>query len=350
MSGNADEKCRIVDRNEDGNGMIGTQNINGQKEIACSTVYDGKKSSTLKLLKSILSSYVQFIQSPSRQDSILKTVQYSLWLLSKFYRGSGTNKHRQLPHRVAESLLKLQGEISWARYVLRFFGFPAAINDVVDMESGWGTGNNANRIGRVMSWSMVAYYPLEHLSYLLWKGPGIRWLPIVSPTTPMQNPVASTTCPNHEKSRNKRSAYRYSSAQLASKASAWSCRFWLTWIVLDIVRCTLALREIQQTSHQLEETAKSASAANDGLRQSDRVEEEGAESLQHKAMYKETITTVRTEHIRILRHALYVLPAINWSLPEWDTKPWLSGDLVNGLCWVESMIGLYQGIHDYQKT
>lgn len=341
MSGNADEKCRIVDRNENGNGMIGTQNNNGQKKSAGSAVYDGKKTSTLKLLKSILSSYVQFIQSPSRQDSILKTVQYSLWLLSKFYRGSGTNKHR-LPHRVAESLLKLQGEISWARYVLRFFGFPAAINDVANMENGWATGNNANRIGRVMSWSMVAYYPLENLAYLLWKGPGIRWLPIVSLTTPMQkNPVASTTCPNNT------SAYRYSSAQLASKASAWSCRLWLTWIVLDIVRCTMALREIEQTSdHPSEETAKPASAANDdGLRQTDSVEEEAAESLQHKA-----IATIRTEHMRILRNALYVLPAINWSLPQWDTKPWLSGDLVNGLCWVESVIGLYQGVHDYQKT
>lgn len=314
---------------------------NWRKEITCPTDYD-KKSSTMKLMKSVLSSYVNFIQSPSRQDSILKTIQYSLWLLSKFYRGSGTK--RQLPDRVAESLLKLQGEISWARYLLRFFGLPAAINDV-DLQSSWAVGNKVHRLGRVMSWTMVPYYVLENMAYLLWKAPEIRWLPIVSPT-PTQNPVAATSCSNHEMNRNT-IAYRYSSAQLASKASAWSCRFWLTWIVLDIVRCTLELRNNQQTSPQSEMTNPSSST-NDELRQTNGVVE-AAETLQYKDRYRD-FAYVRTEYMRILRNVLYVLPAINWSLPNWDTQPWLSGDLVNGLCWVESIVGLYQGIHDYQKT
>ena len=333
MAGNGDEKCRVVDSKE--NEIIGSQN--GHEGLACSAACN-KKSSTLSL-KSILSGYVQFTQSPSRQDSILKTIQYSLWLLSKFYSGSRT-KHK-LPHRVAESLVKLQGEISWARYLLRFFGFPAAIN-ALDVKSSWSKENTSNRLGRVMSWTMVAYYPLENLAYLLWKAPGIRWLPIVAPS-PLQNPSAAASCPNAENSKNS-SRYRYSSDQLASKASAWSCRFWLAWIVLDIVRCALALREIEQKSGPVTPSTSS----NDRLSQEDSVEE-GAKSLQDEGRWKDIIT-VRTEHITMLRDALYVLPALSWSLPHWDTQPWLSGDLVNGLCWLESMVGLYQGVHDYQKA
>jgi hypothetical protein len=323
MSGSADEKCRIVDGHN--NETKVTQS--GQRNIACSTICD-KKSSALELLKSILSGYVRFIQSPWRQDSILKTVQYSLWLLSKFYRNSKT-KHR-LPHRVAQDLLKLQGEISWARYLLRFFGFPSAINDL-DVKSSWATGNTSHRLGRVMSWTMVAYYPLENLAYLLWKAPGIRWLPILSPT-PLQNPNSTGSCPNPQTSRHV-GANRYSPEQLASKASAWSCRFWLAWIVLDIARCSLALREIQQT----------APSERDGLSQTDDADETAKKDGDTKTI------TVRTEHLRLLRNALYVLPAISWSLPKWDTEPWLSGDFVNGLCWLESVVGLYQGVRDFQK-
>ena len=298
------------------------------EEIAFSTFSD-KKSSALKLLKSFLSSYVQFIQSPSRQDSILKTIQYSLWLLSKFYSSSRTKQGTS--HRVVESLLKLQGEISWARYLLRFFGFPIAI-DALDVKSSWATGNTSNRVGRVMSWTMMGYHPLEHLSYLFYKAPGIRWLPIVSPT-PMQTPGATASCPNPG---------RYSSAQLASKASAWSCRFWLMWIVLDIVRCSLELRETRQTSEISFES-------NDGSRHAGS-EEDDTEQSQHKEGRCKGPITITTKHMRILRDALYVLPAITWSLPKWDTDPLLSGDQVNGLCWLESMVGLYQVIHDYQKT
>jgi len=332
MSGSPGRQCQTID--SDQNDVI-------DQKLSAGTPLCGKEYSTQKLLKSILSNYVQFVQSPGRQDSVLKTVQYSLWLLSKFYHGSRQN--RRLPNRVVESLLTLQGEISWARYLLRFFGFPAAINDL-DLQSGWSTGNNSHRIGRVMSWTMVFYYPLENLAYLLWKAPGIRWLPIIS-TTPIQNPE-STTCPKPGKSENFITR-RYSSAQLASKASAWSCRFWLTWIVLDIVRCALSLREIQQADAS--KTMTPTSSTHKGSRQTC-TQEESVETSQRKDSLLNTIITVRTEHMRILRNLLYVLPAITWSLPSWDTDPLLSGDVANGLCWLESMVGLYQGVNDYQKS
>jgi len=307
MSGAEDEKCQIVDCNK--NDVTVTKDE--QKEVACSTL-NNRASSALRMIKELLSSYVKFIQCPYRQDSILKTIQYSLWLLSKFYRNSKTK----------QALLTLQGEISWSRYLLRFFGFPAAI-DAVDLKSSWATGNTSNKLGRVMSWTMVGYYPLEHLSYLFYKAPGIRWLPIVSPTL-AQRSDGNASCPNQG---------RYTAAQLASKASAWSCRFWLAWIVLDIVRNTLELRTIQEDTTVM-------------TKQADCAKDEPEILTDNKGR---TITFT-TKHMRILRDVLYVLPAITWSLPKWDTDPLLSGDTVNALCWLESMVGLYQGVDSFQKT
>ncbi len=318
MSDAADKKCQIVDSSKK-NDISVTKNE--QKEKTCSTLNDGAFSA-LRLLKSFLSNYVKFVQSPYRQDSILKTVQYSLWLLSKFYRNSKTKK----------ALLNLQGEISWARYLLRFFGFPAAI-DAVDLKSSWAAGNTSNRLGRVMSWTMIGYYPLEHLSYLFYKAPEIPWLPILSPTL-AQNSDGNASCPN---------SAHYSSAQLASKASAWSCRFWLAWIVLDIVRCTMELRATQQ------KTMGSPSIPSDDSTSVD-CSKDKAETLQHDGGGSSGTINFTTKHIRILRDALYVLPAVTWSLPKWDTDPLLSGSTVNGLCWLESVLGLYQGVDDYRKT
>ena len=313
----------------------------GKNEIL-TTVPCGKKSSALKLLKAFLSGYLKFIESPHRQDSILKTAQYSLWLLSKFYPNSGTK--RDIPHRIAKSLLNLQGEISWARYLFRFFGLPAAINGVDLTKNDWATGNNSKRLGQVMSWTMVAYYPLEHLSYLFWKAPDIRWLPCALPT-PVPTTYDVTSCQIRDHNRNSNRRF-YSSTQLASKASAWSSRFWLAWLISDIVRCTLALRDIQQTPHS-SGTKKTAPGANDDdLQQTDSLEQE---LTLHQYMDKQ-IPAVRTEHLQIIRNMLYILPAINWSLPDWDTQPWLSGDVVNGFCWLESVVGLHQGIRNFQHT
>ena len=88
--------------------------------------------------------------------------------------------------------------------------------------------------------------------------------------------------------------------QKASQFSAISCRFWLLYIVADAAQCSVLQNE--------QETEK------------------------------------RKTHLRLqlLRNALFLLPAIHWSLPNWDTQPWLPSKAVNGLMWVESMVSLYQ--------
>lgn len=44
------------------------------------------------------------------------------------------------------------------------------------------------------------------------------------------------------------------------------------------------------------------------------------------------------------RCALFALPAVNWSLPRWDTDPWLPEGLVNTLMLGESITCIYQAL------
>ena len=306
------------------------------REIVGTTKNNGNAARYSSTLKYILSKYLQFIKIPHRQDSILKTVQYSLWLLSKFYRNTvnpENTKCHHIPHRMSDALMKLSGEISWARYVLRFFGLPAAINGV-DLRS-WALEDNSKRLGQVMSWTMIAYYPLEHLAYLCYKAPSVNWLPCATTSNACKNDVDSIISTDR---------YCYSSSILASKASAWSCRFWFTYLLLDIYRCTLSLRELKQNPHQTSKADDLVSSSD-----SDKNENNNNNKLTQTDKQHSEIVTVRTEHLQIVRNILYVLPAVNWSLPNWDTQPWLHNDLVNGLCWLESMVGLFQGVRDFQQ-
>jgi hypothetical protein len=216
----------------------------------------------------ILQAYVKFTSSATNQDKILKVVQYSLWLLARFYSKS----------YYRSALEKLSEEISWTRYVNRFFGFPASLEGATS--GSWGS---PKALGKALAWTMIGYYPLEHLAYLKWKVPDI-------------------CLPSRSDSR------------LAAKVSAWSCRFWFAYIVLDIVRSTFAL-----TSNNEREEEKVSNPAS------------------------------RTERLQILRNALFFLPAINWSLPKWDTDPLLSSEVCNGLMWLESVVCMYQGVSNVQS-
>jgi hypothetical protein len=206
----------------------------------------------------LLQSYVQFTSSAFAHDKILKTVQYSLWMLSRFYRSTAR-----------DSLVKLSGEVGWARYVNRLLGLPAAAE--ASRSGSWGS---PKALGKAMAWTMLVYYPLEHLAYLKWQTP--KWI------APSQK--------NH---------------RLAANASAWSCRFWFAYIVLDLVRSGVALKNAPETR--------------------------------------------RTERLQIVRNLLFSLPSIHWSLPNWDTDPWLSDETSNGLMWLESIVCMYQAISNFQE-
>jgi hypothetical protein len=123
-----------------------------------------------------------------------------------------------------------------------------------------------------------------------------------------------------------------SSSQIAAKASAWSCRFWFAYLVLDIARSMLALQKVQQKTTCTEKKENTINGETDT---------ESATTPADRSL-------IRTERLQLIRDVLYLLPAIHWSLPNWDTKPWLSNDVVNGLCWLEAVVGMYQNIRNFR--
>lgn len=215
----------------------------------------------------ILQAYVKFTSSAANQDKILKVFQYSLWLLARFHSKS-----------YRSALEKLSDEICWTRYVNRFFGFPASVDGALS-----GSWASPKVLGKALAWTMIGYYPLEHLAYLKWRVPEICF-------------------PGR------------SDSSLATKASAWSCRFWLAYIVLDILRSTVVLP-----------------------------------SSVEKDDDKVPLEASQTERLQIVRNVLFFLPAVNWSLPKWDTDPLLSTGVCNTLMWLESVACLYQGLSSFQS-
>jgi hypothetical protein len=307
------------------------------------------------IFKAFLSKYLRYISSPSRQEGILKTLQYSLWLLSRVYTkfpsSSSSIKDIETERNVVESLATLSNELSWARYVLRFFGFPAALEGI---ESGsWAS--SSKWLGKAMAWTMIGYYPLEYLAYLHWKAPKVQWMPISSSSTTvatMWNPfgrsrqrnaaVENYTCPAAGGNSS------LTSSEIAAKASAWSCRFWVAFLVLDVARAVMELQRIRKI--------RQANCVGGVTRNKhDRKTRENGDTGNDDddddvATVDEYSSLVRSERLQLARSLLYILPAMNWSLPHCNTRPWLSNDVVNGLCFVESLVGLYQGIRNFQES
>lgn len=58
--------------------------------------------------------------------------------------------------------------------------------------------------------------------------------------------------------------------------------------------------------------------------------------------------SIHNEQLQIVRSLLFTLPAINWSLPRWDTHPWLKESVVNGLMWTEAVVSFYQSVYSFK--
>jgi hypothetical protein len=230
-----------------------------------------KKVSVSALITKFLDRYGSYVSNSWNQDKLLKLLHYSLWMLSRFYAKS--------PHS-QQGLSFLNSEILWARYVTRLLGWPTALQGVVANDGA----DKYRRLGKAMAWSMVLYYPTEALAYVKWKTPQM---------------VAPSYGAEH---------------RLAERASAWSCRAWVAYIVLDMIRSVQVL---------------SASPVEKG-------EDEDADVLTPKQR--------TSERLQILRNALFLAPAVHWSLPNWDTQPWLSDTTCKVLLWLEAVVCMGQSI------
>jgi len=232
--------------------------------------------------KQLLASYVKFMNTAINQDKGIKFLQYTLWLVSKAY---SKDSHQR------SELNKVSLELSFVRYATRLLLFPTALE--ATFNNSWTTPSKSHprifqSLGSIMAWSMAYYYPTEHAAYLHWKAPKL---------------MRATD----------RSGNRW---------SAWSCRAWAAFIVADLAKGALQWREIRQEQRILKQ-------------------EEGEDQVSTEAQSAST-ASLRQVQLQISRNALFLLPAVQWALPNWDTDPWLSPDLINFLLWLESVVCLYQ--------
>mmetsp|Transcript_4104 Transcript_4104/g.5388 ORF Transcript_4104/g.5388 Transcript_4104/m.5388 type:complete len:334 (-) Transcript_4104:72-1073(-) len=230
-------------------------------------------------LRQALQSYCEFIRTAANQDKGLKFLQYTLWLASRAYEEDSESR---------EGLCKLSWEISLARYATRLIAFPTAVEGVVNRS--WASSSETypetfKIIGDILAWSMLVYYPAEHIAYLHWKVP--EWL------------------------ANGRSGAFW---------CTWSCRGWGAYVLAEIIQNLLQWREVlQQQSKDKKDDNASAFVPN-----------------------AETLAVLEKLKLQCIRNVLFLLPLTQYCLPNWDTDPWLPEDLVNFLFWLESVVCLYQ--------
>ena len=70
---------------------------------------------SMSKIDKFLNFYVNYTSSAFQQDKILKIVQWSAWLLARYWPGRLKNKNGA--DAVSKGLMSIYGEISWARYV-----------------------------------------------------------------------------------------------------------------------------------------------------------------------------------------------------------------------------------------
>ena len=254
-----------------------------------------KKTAIIRCFQQWLAFYVKFCSSAGSQDKLLKVLQWSLWLLANTTITAGGKKS---PNQRWMEFLSY--EVSWARYVSRLLGFPVALEAAVN--DSWALDKSSKlyrTIGRVLSYSMVAYHPLEALAYVQWRKP----------------PSNNNDTPKSKWHQPERWSYL-------------SCRFWLAYVAAELVQCILQWRTLQEQKRLLEQSKKKD------------------ESITTSVSVLQLNAQLSNTQLQTVRDALFLLPCLTWSLKNWDTKPLLTTHTVTTLMWAESIVSLYQAIRN----
>lgn len=244
-------------------------------------------------LKSFLDNYNKFAASTFTADQGLKVLQWSSWAISYVTKSNGTNKH------LSPSLRKLYLDLSMTRYALRFYGFLQSLEGYLSGSWAGGTWENpliAKIAKYIMAGSMMFYYPLEHVAYAGWQMPNLVTID-------------------------------------ANRISAISCCFWTTYIVGDFWVSCLKWAELRRNLFNLGEILVGKKQADDKDAVGEILEEQ-----------QSIIKKIRHVKLQALRSLLFILPAVNWSLPKWATDPLLSEPVVNGLMLAEAYTCVYQSL------
>jgi hypothetical protein len=248
----------------------------------------GKPGIPMSRIDRFLRGYTIFMSSPLRQDRSLKLLQYTLWAAAQAYGKDSKGR---------AGLVKLSLDLCFTRVANRLLGFPTALEAA--RSGSWAVPSQRHpqlfrALGKFLAWTMVGYYPTEHVAYLHWMAPS--WL---------------------------------ASGRSAEVFSAWSCRCWTAYILAESAQCILQWREL---------------AYNDRV---PAVNEDDNYEKEHKLNLERTRSECRHLELQLVRNALWILPAVHWSLPNWDRNPLLSSGTLNTLMFLESLVSMYQTVRSF---
>jgi hypothetical protein len=318
--------------------------------------------------------YVAFMASPHHHDKILKFLQYTFYMMSQVVLlvNSSTSpqySQQQPSNHVASSWWnKLYQEFTWARYILRILQLPIAMDAAIhqswtiaatpsDNNDGAVETNQRqklyNVLGRILTYSMVLYYPTELMAYLLWMKPKIAPPSTVVTEVPksalLPPPSSSSTttlvCRDNQNgymisqyiynfyTTLKRDPKNIHHHNTSSKSSSWlslftpsmrcpppetwsyvSCRCWLIYVITELIQSYVQYKELLL----LQSTKKTTAS-------------------EYRNSQQQIV-------LQTLRNLLFLIPCTTWSMSQWDTQPIVPLRTVNTLLWFESILSLYQAM------
>ncbi|KAI0950776.1 hypothetical protein AcW1_010357 [Taiwanofungus camphoratus] len=169
---------------------------------------------------------VRYLSTWSGSDKLFMIIQYAAKLIVPFLHLRARLQHRAGMRKVpissaAEGWTKLGSIVGDARTLFRIWGLLPIIQWLISIERSPPPTRKLLTIERLQGWSMLAYYPLEHVYYLLSHS-------IIPPEFPSVS--LSALLPfNKSKFSGKRTPLDMNAL------SIWSCRFWALYVALQFV-------------------------------------------------------------------------------------------------------------------
>ena len=240
-------------------------------------------------LRRHLQLYLSFSSSATNQDILVKTLQWPLFSLGMY---------------------QLACQVSYARYVTRLFGFPAAVDAALN--NSWKATsdievyNNLYKwLGKILAISMVLYYPMEHAAFFLW----------MQPTAAIND--AGDMAP------------------WWMDGNTWSCnscRCWFIYVVADLTNCLIQLDELTQKRIQNDVAYKNRTN-----------------------FASSTQASIIDRRLQLARNVTLLYPSMYWSMPHYYSlgsntlvHPFLSSpNAVYALMVLEAFLHLYQSLRQY---
>lgn len=173
---------------------------------------------------------VRYLGTWSGSDKLFMVIQYAVKLIVPLLQLRARVQHRaglrQTPNsRSAEAYAKLGDLIADGRTLWRIWGLLPIFQWLISLERSPPSTRNLLTIERLQGWSMLAYYPLEHLWYLL--SHEIIPSTVTSPLSLFSSKIKKVKLD-------------------ADRVGMWSCRFWALYVVLHFAHLVEDRKILQQ--------------------------------------------------------------------------------------------------------